>query len=116
MEKLAELQPSIHNLFSGSINCVARRIVASAKPHRFCAGYALFSWLFLVMVLRGGFISADDEANWLLRTSGFGAMVAVICGMIANWILPFGFSCSSKSAQTKSDPTASPNSAENSPN
>ena len=73
---------------------------------RFCAGYALFSWLFLVTVLRGGFISADSEADWLLRTSGFGAMVAVICGMIANWILPFGFSCSSKSAQTKSDRTA----------
>jgi hypothetical protein len=54
---------------------------------RFCAGYATFGWMFLCFVLRGGFYNLTHTEDFFVRNIGLGVIVAIICGILAHWLL-----------------------------
>jgi hypothetical protein len=67
--------------------CVAR--YGGPTIWRFAIGYAVFGWLFLAFVLRGGYaLEGDFSQRWMLaKYAMFGPMIGLICGIITHRLI-----------------------------
>jgi hypothetical protein len=51
-----------------------------------CLGYSAFGWVYLVVVLHGGFgFSSGSLATYLRELAEIGAMLGVLCAIAAHW-------------------------------
>ncbi|HEY2881347.1 MAG TPA: hypothetical protein VGJ15_02915 [Pirellulales bacterium] len=62
---------------------IATAVVIMRRPAPFAFGYAMFSWPFLALVLRGSFVDGDDYAQMrLFEHSTLGIALATVCGLV----------------------------------
>jgi hypothetical protein len=98
---LVQLQTYFLGILSIAFDSDSRCCLGSAAAALVPGGYALFCWLHLVFILRGGFlVSTISEVEYLGRMSEFGSAAGVFCGIIAYWIIP--------NPNRKTDPATTP--------